>query len=103
MCLLGHCERDLVVLAVSPDSRHLWAEVAVFHDVWGYFDFAGTPHPDVQERNAPRLAAALRALDSLLGVVAEQGDPTYFGRAEGYGVETPDAIDGRGPDLTDLL
>jgi hypothetical protein len=98
-----HREPDLVVLTVSPDSRHLSAEVAVFHDVWGYFDFRGAPHPDVQKRNAPRLAAALRALDSLFGTAAVEGDPTYFGRAEGHGVEMPDVIDGRGPDLTDLL
>ncbi|MFJ7946461.1 hypothetical protein ACIQ6K_22820 [Streptomyces sp. NPDC096354] len=98
-----HRERNLVTLAVSPDSRHLAAEVAVFHDIWGHFDFHGHPHPDVQKRNAPRLAAALQALDSLLGTTAEPGDATYFGRAEEYGIEMPDVINGRGPDLTDLL
>ncbi|WP_257003959.1 hypothetical protein [Streptomyces sp. SA15] len=96
-------EPDLVSLTVDPDERHLAAEVAVFHDIWGYCDFSGTPHPEVQKRNAPRLAAALQALESLLGTAAQPGDPTYFGRAEGYGVETPDLIDGRGPDLTDML
>ncbi|WP_329135713.1 hypothetical protein [Streptomyces sp. NBC_00670] len=96
-------ESDLVVLTVYPEARHLAAEVAVFHDIWGYCDFRGVPHPDVQTRNAPRLASALKALESLLGVAPEPGDATYFGRAEGYGIEMPDLIDGKGPDLTDRL
>ncbi|MEU9763714.1 hypothetical protein AB0D98_29205 [Streptomyces sp. NPDC047987] len=96
-------EPDLLVLTVSPDELQLSAEVAVFHDIWGYFNFKGIPHPDIQKRNAPRLAAALRDLDTLLGTAAEPGDPTYFGRAKGYGIEMPDVIDGRGPDLTDGL
>jgi hypothetical protein len=36
-------------------------------------------------------------------VAPEPGDATYFGRAEGYGIEMPDLIDGKGPDLTDRL
>ncbi|MEU4497350.1 hypothetical protein AB0F96_28860 [Streptomyces sp. NPDC023998] len=96
-------ESRLVELTVSPDPIGLSAEVAVFHDIWGEFDFRGQPHPDVKKRNAPRLAASLQALDSLLGVAAEPGEPTYFGRAEGYGIQVPDVLDGRGPDLTDLL
>ncbi|WP_330349795.1 hypothetical protein [Streptomyces sp. NBC_00582] len=98
-----HSEPDLVGLTVYADERHLAAEVAVFHDVWGYCDFGGVPHPDVQRRNAPRLAAALQELELMLGAAAEPGDPTYFGRAEGYGLEMPDLIDGLGPDLTDML
>ncbi|GAB2911151.1 MULTISPECIES: hypothetical protein [Streptomyces] len=96
-------EHRLVELSVSPDPLGLSAEVAVHHDIWGHFDFRGFPHPDIEKHNAPRLAAALQSLDILLGVAAEPGEPTYFGRAEGYGVRTPDIIDGRGPDLTDLL
>ncbi|MFJ2897737.1 hypothetical protein ACIO87_22965 [Streptomyces sp. NPDC087218] len=98
-----HHESDLITLTVSPDELHLSAEVAVFHDIWSYFDFRGTPHPAIQERNAPRLAAALRDLDVLLGTTAKPGDPTYFGKAQGYGIEMPDVIDGRGPNLTDRL
>ncbi|WNE97492.1 hypothetical protein PS467_20230 [Streptomyces luomodiensis] len=96
-------ERDLVVLTVDPDDHALTADVEVFHDIWGRYDFRGVPHPDVQRRNAPRLAAALRALDSLLGTPARPGEPTYFGCAEGYGIAEPDEIDGLGPDLTDQL
>ncbi|MGW4889418.1 hypothetical protein [Streptomyces murinus] len=96
-------EYGLVELTVSAEPLGLSADVAVHHDIWGPFDFRGTPHPEVHQQNAPRLAAALRDLDGLLGVPAEPGQPTYFGRAEGYGVGEPEAADGRGPDLTDLL
>ncbi|WP_234320889.1 hypothetical protein [Streptomyces katrae] len=85
---------------VSPDEIGPWAELSVYHDVWGPCDFRGQPHPTVRARNAPRLAAALRELDALLGVGAEPGEPTHFGQAEGHGLKAPDLIDGRGPDLT---
>lgn len=98
-----HQEHRLVELTVAPDAPGIWAELAVFHDIWGPFDFRGLPHPDVEKQNAPRLAAALQSLDALLGVAAEPGDPTYFGSAEGHGIKPPEVIDGRGPDLTDLL
>ena len=96
-------EHRLVALTVSPESLGLSAEVAVFHDIWGQFDYRGLPHPEIHQRNAPRLAAALQALDALLGVAAEPGEPTYFGTADGYGIKVPDVIGGRGPDLTDLI
>ncbi|WP_244176909.1 hypothetical protein [Streptomyces albus] len=96
-------EQDLVVLSVDPDEYQLTADVAVYHDIWGYFDFRGYPHPEIHKRNAPRLAAALRELEEILGTTATTGDATYFGRAEGHSIEMPDVIDGRGPDLTDRL
>ncbi|MGW1838160.1 hypothetical protein [Streptomyces sp. NPDC002067] len=98
-----HREPGLVEISVSPDLIGPSAELSVFHDVWGSCNFRGIPHPAVQAHNAPRLAAALRGLDNLLGVAAEPGEPTYFGVAEGYGIKAPDIIDGLGPDLTDLL
>ncbi|MFJ4813837.1 hypothetical protein [Streptomyces longwoodensis] len=75
----------------------------MFHDIWGPFDFRGSPHPEVHRYNAPRLAAALGELDALLGVPAEPGGAMYFGAAVGRGVMEPDVVDGRGPDLTDRL
>ncbi|MFF5706806.1 hypothetical protein ACFY7H_30615 [Streptomyces sp. NPDC012794] len=97
-------EHRLVELSVCPDTvMGLSAELAVHHDVWGACDFRGVPHPRVYAYNAPRLAAALRELDGLLGVAAEPGEPTYFGTAVGHGLREPDIIDGLGPDLTDLL
>ncbi|WP_344359008.1 hypothetical protein [Streptomyces gobitricini] len=96
-------EPRLVELTVSPDPYGCWAEVAVHHDVWSPCDFGGEPHPAVHANNAPRLAAALRALDALLGVPGEPGEPTYFGVAEGHGLKAPELVDGLGPDLTDLL
>ncbi|MGT2529103.1 hypothetical protein ACU4GG_19780 [Streptomyces nojiriensis] len=96
-----HDEYRLVELMVSPDEIGPSAELSVHHDVWGECDFRGVPHPAIHANNAPRLATALRELDQLLGVEAEPGEPTYYGRAEGYGLQAPDLIDGRGPDLTD--
>ncbi|GGV82257.1 hypothetical protein M3765_16495 [Streptomyces thermoviolaceus] len=96
-------EYRLVELTVSPEPFGLSAEIALHHDIWGPYDFRGNPHPGVQRRNAPRLAAALKELDDMLGVAAEPGEATYFGRAEGYGVADPEVTDGRGPDLTSQL
>ncbi|MEU6483388.1 hypothetical protein [Streptomyces sp. NPDC046887] len=96
-------EPGLVELTLSPDPVSSWAELAVYHDVWARYDFRGRPQPAVHARNAPRLAAALRGLDALLGVDGEPGEPTYFGTAVGHGLKVPDVIDGLGPNLTDLL
>lgn len=98
-----HIEPRLVELTVSSEPFGLSADVSVFHDIWGPFDFHGAPHPEVHRQNAPRLAAALIELEELLGVAAEPGESTYFGRAVGFGVMEPEAVDGRGPDLTDQL
>ncbi|MER7757689.1 pentapeptide repeat-containing protein [Kitasatospora sp. NPDC097643] len=94
-------EYRLVELMVSPGNLGPYAELSVHHDVWGECDFRGRPHPAVHASNAPRLAAVLQELDELLGVRAEPGEATYFGKAEGYGLEAPELIDGLGPDLTD--
>lgn len=98
-----HNEYRLVELMVSPDEIGPSAELSVYHDVWGPCDFRGEPHPAIHANNAPRLASALQELDQLLGVEAEPGEPTYYGRAEGHGLQAPDIIDGRGPDLTDTV
>jgi hypothetical protein len=100
----AHAEPRLLELSVSPAPVGLSAEIAVHHDVWGYFDFTGRPHPDVHQRNAPRLAAALQDLNALLGVAGEPGEPTYFGFATDLGIGTPDALDdGSGPNVMDKL
>ncbi|MFF6826012.1 hypothetical protein [Streptomyces longwoodensis] len=69
-----HREERLVELTVSAEPLGLSADVAVLHDVWGPFDFRGSPHPAVHRHNAPRLAAALRELETVLGVPAEPED-----------------------------
>ncbi|MCA6095305.1 hypothetical protein LE181_24460 [Streptomyces sp. SCA3-4] len=100
----AHREPGLVDLSVSPAPIGLSAELAVHHDVWAWFDFSGTPHPDVYGRNAPRLTAALQEISSMLGVTPEPGEATYFGYASGLGIGTPEANpDGSGPDVTDSL
>lgn len=96
-------EHKLVELTVSTEELGLSAEVSVHHDIWGPFDFRGDPHPEVYRRNAPRLAAALQELEAVLGIKAEPGEATSFGRAVGHGVDEPVVVDGRGPDFTDQL
>ncbi|MFD3871167.1 hypothetical protein [Streptomyces sp. NPDC058623] len=98
-----HKEDRLVELLVSPDSIGPSAELSVHHDVWATCDFRGTPQAAVHAHNAPRLAAALKELDETLGVEGEPGEPTYFGRSEAYGLAAAEILDGRGPDLTDLM
>lgn len=97
-------EPELINLSLSPSSLGISAELNVHHDVWGWFDFSGRPHPEVYNRNAPRLAEALQDITSHFGVEPETGDPTYFGSAVGFGISTVDAdADGMGLDVTDHL
>ncbi|MEU7065118.1 hypothetical protein [Streptomyces sp. NPDC046161] len=98
-----HTEYRLVELMVSPDEIGPSAELSVYHDVWGACDFRGEPHPAIHAANAPRLASALEELVHVLGVEAEPGEPTYYGRADGFGLMAPDIVDGRGPDVTDAV
>ncbi|WKX71355.1 hypothetical protein [Streptomyces sp. XD-27] len=97
-------EPRLMDLSVDPAPVGLSAELSVHHDIWGWYDFSGRPHPDVYRHNAPRLAAALKELANLLGVSPEPGEPTYFGAATPEGLAIPEAYeDGMGPDLTSRL
>lgn len=100
----SHREPRLVELSVSPAPVGLSAELSVYHDVWAWFDFSGRPHADMHRRNAPRLAAAIKDLNELVGVDGEPGDPTIFGSATESGLATPEPYDdGSGPDVTDSL
>ncbi|GAA3763818.1 hypothetical protein GCM10023082_66230 [Streptomyces tremellae] len=99
-------EDRLVELIVETHEANLSARLSVHHDIWADYDFFGRPHFDIYERNAPRLTAALQALDEVLGVTADPGDSTYFGAAEGYGLartDPEDLIDGLGIDRSDKL
>ncbi|MFG3661401.1 hypothetical protein [Streptomyces sp. NPDC047706] len=99
-----HTEPRLVDLCLSTAPTGLSAELSVHHDIWGWYDFAGRPHPEVYQNNAPRLAAALKDLTALLGMPPEPGEPTIFGRATVDGLANPDADEnGLGPDLTSRL
>ncbi|MFF8617223.1 hypothetical protein [Streptomyces sp. NPDC015350] len=97
-------EPELINLSLSTTLTDLSAEISVHHDIWGRYDFAGHPHPEVHQNNAPRIAAALKEISTLLGMPPEPGEPTYFGTATLEGLATPDAYeDGLGPDLTSRL
>ncbi|MFJ7491067.1 hypothetical protein ACIQZB_07370 [Streptomyces sp. NPDC097727] len=94
----------LVDLSLSTAPTGPSAELSVHHDIWGWHDFTGRPHPEVYPNNAPRLAAALKELGALLGMSPEPGERTHFGASTPEGLATPDAYeDGLGPDLTDHL
>ncbi|MFJ6529678.1 hypothetical protein ACIQMZ_30965 [Streptomyces longwoodensis] len=97
-------EYRLVDVSVSNAPIGLSAELSVHHDIWGHYDFSGRPHPEIQQRNAPRLTAALKDLSALLGGPPEPGERTYFGMATTEGVAEPEPDDnGMGPDLTSWL
>ncbi|MUL41403.1 hypothetical protein FZ103_09465 [Streptomonospora sp. PA3] len=97
-------EPRLVDLLIGLDPPHgAWAQIAVHHDVWTWFDFHGNPHRVVYENNAPRLEAALKSVEAELGVTAEAGDPTVFGCPEGYGIAPPEPDEEVGPDLSSRL
>lgn len=100
----GRREPGLIEFSVSTDPYGPTVTLEVHHDIWSPLDFSGRPHPDVHERNAPRLSAALREITAVLGVSAETGDPTYFGHAVEFGIYTSEAQEnGLGIDLTDRL
>ncbi|MBV2362286.1 hypothetical protein [Streptomonospora nanhaiensis] len=87
----------------APGADRLGVEVCVFHDIWAERDFFGTPHPEVHERNAPRLAAGLRAVEQALGFPGTPGGPTFFGTPYNYGVSAHVGEDGTGVDVSDHL
>ncbi|MZE80498.1 hypothetical protein [Streptomyces xinghaiensis] len=102
----GNSRREprLIELSVCSQPIGLSATLAVHHDIWKWYDFSGRPHPEVYNRNAPRLAEALRELNSVLGVYPETGEPTIFGVAMELGIDTPAPYDdGSGPDVMDSL
>lgn len=97
-------EHRLVDLSLSTAPTGLSADLSVHHDIWGRYDFAGRPHPEIHQNNSPRLTAALRDLSTLLGMPPALGEPTYFGAATVDGLADPDADEnGLGPDLTAWL
>ncbi|MCK9871337.1 hypothetical protein MRI28_17120 [Nocardiopsis dassonvillei] len=86
-------EQDLALVTLQVNKFWLHLTVEVQHDIWSWFDFSGTPHPDVHQKNAPRLADALREIERVMGVETEPGDPTFFGTSEKYGITTPTTKD----------
>lgn len=94
-------EPQLVDLQVDTDPVSARVKLSVHHDVWAYYDFFGNPHPEVYRNNAPRLEAALRELEGVLGAEASPGDHTFFGAPKRYGLHVPKPDEnGRGPDVT---
>ncbi|MDA2805417.1 hypothetical protein [Nocardiopsis suaedae] len=99
-------EADLVIAEATPLDEDVAVEVAVYHDVWARYAFNGFPHPEVHRANAPRLATALKEIESTFDAYTEPGDHTYFGAVKGYGISDPEPfeiVDGRALDRTDKI
>lgn len=99
----AHAEDSLVRITVDLPPGDAWVQLEVFHDVWMPCDFTGRPHPRIHERNAPRLAAAITDINTLLAAEAEPGEHTYFGHAVDLGVQNSVDDDGQPIDVTDLI
>ncbi|MFD3686447.1 hypothetical protein ACFWTE_16670 [Nocardiopsis sp. NPDC058631] len=101
-----HQELQLVNLMVSPDPNEIQVEISVHHDIWSWYNFSGHPHPEIYDQNAPRLAAALEEVETMLEAETENGEGTYFGTSEGFWIKRPDPedlVDGLAMDATDRL
>ncbi len=96
-------EPELLGVSIDVATEDTMVELSVYHDIWAENDFFGRPHPEVHDRNAPRLRKVLTDLEALLGET-EIGEPTYFGTAIDDGVAAPRGGSvGGGLDVTDRL
>ncbi|WP_083932613.1 hypothetical protein [Nocardiopsis halophila] len=89
----AHTEADLVIAETMLLDEDVAVDVSVHHDVWAPHAFNGAPHPEVHAANAPRLAAALKEIESTLQTPINPGEVTYFGAVEGYGIFEPEPGD----------
>ncbi|XKK39099.1 hypothetical protein HFP72_32640 [Nocardiopsis sp. ARC36] len=94
----------LVDISLSIHSKEIWVSLMVRHDIWSFYDFSGNPHPEIYEKNAPRLTAALKAIENELDAETVEGEPTFFAEPEQYGIaiDEPDES-GKGVDSTMFL
>ncbi|MEZ4462937.1 MAG: hypothetical protein R3F43_00090 [bacterium] len=74
---------DVLGVDVSPASWGSSISVWTLSDVWMPYDLQARPHPEVAALNAPRLKAALEAIERMLGVTALSED-TRFAKVDGY-------------------
>ncbi|MDA2809704.1 hypothetical protein O4J56_03530 [Nocardiopsis sp. RSe5-2] len=97
-------EPQLIWCHCSPTDFGVFGSLQIRHDIWGWYDFFGEPHPDVYHRNAPRLASAIKGVEEVLDVELEEGEGTFFATPEKYGVAyyEPNA-NGKGFDVTARL
>lgn len=82
-------EERLALVTLLTDTFWVHLTLEVQHDIWAWFDFSGTPHPEIYQKNAPRLSSALQEIEEIMGVETEPGNATFFGTSEKYGVKTP--------------
>ncbi|MDA0563779.1 hypothetical protein LG943_05475 [Streptomonospora sp. S1-112] len=82
-------EPDICSATLAVYDSATMLSVGVHHDIWSPRDFRGRPHPEVSERNAPRLEKALRDLETALGARLDADEPdeaTAYAEPCGYGV-----------------
>ncbi|MEZ4462939.1 MAG: hypothetical protein R3F43_00100 [bacterium] len=70
-------------LTVAAESFGNSISIWTRSDVWMPYDLQARPHPEVAALNAPRLKAALEAVERMLGVTALSED-TRFAKVDGY-------------------
>ena len=87
-------EEGLFSLRASAILDYAGASLETFSDAWMPYDLKGHAQPIVHTANAPRLAAALRALSKTLDSDIEPEDPTYFGEPTETGVVNRFHVDG---------
>ncbi len=75
--------RDVVYLRASGFDRHSWVTVATRCDAWLPFDLRGRPQQALSDANAPRLRAALEAIERALGAPGS-GESSKFAVSDGY-------------------
>lgn len=99
-----HRDHGLIeaTLFVTPDDIDV--NLGVRHDIWSWYDFSGTPHPEIYHGNAPRLSAALKKIEERLETETVPDEPTYFASPELYGIKIdPPDQNGRGFNSTARL
>jgi hypothetical protein len=75
-----------------------YVEVCTQSDVWMPYTFLATHQPEIAQRNAPRLEAALRGVESALGLACDSSDNrTRFAVPRGYKLVNLGVDDGDEP------
>jgi hypothetical protein len=70
------------------------AEISTYVDAWLPYDLGAAAQPEVHERNAPRLAAALEELAALPGVSTSDLGPSRYAMVAGFELDNLRDLDG---------
>lgn len=70
------------------------AEISTYVDAWLPYDLRAAAQPEVYQRNAPRLAAALEELAALPGVSTSDLGPSKYAMVAGFELDNHRDLDG---------